>query len=187
MPKDNPTKGPEAGKAAAKKTAPASGAKTENLKKNAPAAKKARKSYYKPKGGNGGARPGAGRAPGSKNAATLVKEALGQRYEAFGEEEIEIVVNTAKGQQIVKKARAIAVMEMLFTEAIRTKSISAGIAFLDRVSGKPKQSIDHSGNIGADDQETPDTEADRAAEKAFLTALRKEITEADDEIDPDDE
>jgi hypothetical protein len=86
----------------------------------------------KPKSNRGGARPGAGRPPGSKDKATrLAGATLGELARAHTSEALEAILNTLRN-----------------TES-DTARIAAANALLDRGYGKPSQSVDHKNSDGS--------------------------------------
>lgn len=75
----------------------------------------------------GGKRPGAGRKRGGKNAATLEIEAAAKRYAG---DALKALVHVAKQSE---------------SDSAR---VAAASALLDRAYGKPRQSLEHSGELG---------------------------------------
>lgn len=104
-------------------------------------------------GGHGGARENAGRKTNEEKAKI---EQLKERAinHAFGKQEV--VVTTAKGQKVMELERDIALLDMLFTEAIRNKSVAAAREYFDRTRGKAVQPVDLEGTVKLVDQYTPE-------------------------------
>lgn len=123
---------------------------------------------------NGGARPGAGRKPSAE------KERLQQLKEeaemhAFGE--VDIAYTEGGTTKKVRMARHIALLDVLFQEGLKRKSIPAIKEYFDRTRGKAVQPIAHSGEIKTEDQYIPDDPAVEAAHEAYITARKKLIAQ----------
>ncbi len=88
--------------------------------------------------------------------------------------EVEILINDKDNPgapQRLKVTRVEALMYKLYTVGVGG-NVQAITAYLDRFAGKPKQSIEHTGEIKTDEQEMP-TPEEQAAAKAYQDALEK--------------
>jgi len=102
---------------------------------------------------NGGPRPGAGRKPDPEIAKI---ELLKTRAIEHAFQKQEVVITTARGQKIVEMERDIALLDMLFTEAIRNKNVRAASEYFDRTRGKASQPVEMSGSLKVEDQYVPE-------------------------------
>ena len=116
----------------------------------------------------GGRRNGAGQ----KKREKPVEQKLQEELEAHAWEAVDIMEkNQATNQvKIVKKERWRAIMDTLASKAVRNKDTAAAKEYLDRVWGKPYQSIKHSGSIDVNEQKLP-TKAEMAAAEAYNRVL----------------
>ena len=130
---------------AKKGTTRKSSSNAKNLK-NAEPSKKSRN-------GHGGPRPGSGRKPDAELAKI---ELLKERAINHAFEKQEVVITTARGQKIVEMERDIALLDMLFTEAIRSKNVRAAREYFDRTRGKASQPVEMSGSLKVEDQYVPE-------------------------------
>ena len=121
----------------------------------------------KGKSKRGGAREGAGRKSDPEKDAIKKLKDMATNHSL---EEAEVVLTTARGQQIAKLVRKIAILDMLFSEAIRNKNVAAAREYMDRSEGKATQPIDLDGELKVSEQYTP--EYNEAVEVA-LEAYRK--------------
>lgn len=96
----------------------------------------------------GGKQPGAGRPPKEE---TLVMRSIRAYMDAHANEEVDITVTDPKtGQKrVVKKPRAVILLEILFKKAFENKDVAAINAWLDRAVGKPTQPIRGDGDSDA--------------------------------------
>jgi hypothetical protein len=121
----------------------------------------------------GGAREGAGRGKGE--ATKMVEEIRARAvYHAVEEEELAELNKSTNKVKIVKKLRYVAVLDMLWKEAVQNKNVTASKEYLDRTMGKATQPIEHSGEIKSTEQGIPDNPAVRAAQTAYHEALKSE-------------
>lgn len=126
------------------------------------------------KGKHGGAREGSGRKPSAE------KERLQQLKEeaemhAFGV--VDVAITEGGETKKVKMARHIALLDVLFQEGLKRKSIPAIKEYFDRTRGKSVQPIAHSGEIKTEDQYIPDDPAVEAAHNAYMTERKKLIAQ----------
>lgn len=119
--------------------------KAKNLKK----AESSKKSST----GHGGKRDRSGRKPDVELAKI---ELLKERAINHAFEKQEVVITTARGQKIVEMERDIALLDMLFTEAIRNKNVRAASEYFDRTRGKASQPVEMSGSLKVEDQYVPE-------------------------------
>lgn len=117
---------------------------------------------------NGGARKGAG-AP--KKEDKEIYQNLTEKIEKHADEEVEVQIldkktNTAR---VEKKSRALAILDMLYNEAIGKRSIPAAKEYFDRTRGRARQSVEFSGEIKTDKQTEP-SKAELAAAAAYEQA-----------------
>lgn len=122
-----------------------SNAKDRELKKS--------KSSGKSTNGHGGKREGSGRKPDVELAKI---ELLKTRAIEHAFQKQEVVITTARGQKIVEMERDIALLDMLFTEAIRNKNVRAASEYFDRTRGKASQPVEMSGSLKVEDQYVPE-------------------------------
>jgi len=122
-----------------------SNAKDRDLKKP--------KSSGKSTNGHGGKRDGSGRKPDVELAKI---ELLKTRAIEHAFQKQEVVITTARGQKIVEMERDIALLDMLFTEAIRNKNVRAASEYFDRTRGKASQPVEMSGSLKVEDQYVPE-------------------------------
>lgn len=118
---------------------------------------------------NGGPREGSGPKEISKDP--LVTEI---KYN-HALEEVDVIVTDKKTGQVKseKKKSLIAMLEMLRQEALRNKNMAAASLWMDRILGRAKTEIEHSGEIKERDQRVP-TKAEKAAAQAYLEVLEEE-------------
>ena len=136
-----------------------------------------RKTGAKTRGKNGGAREGAGRKPGVKTEATLIKEELADKIKNHGSEEVEIAV-TIKGKIVrLKKPRVLIVLEKVFQEVVSHSNMSAATIYMDRVAGKAMQPVKHEGEIKTHEQGRPKSKAVTKAIEAYHEAMEEEDEE----------
>lgn len=114
-----------------------------------PKTEKVKKGGYKKKGGNGGAREGAGRMPGGTAEQKRAQKQLVRDH--INEVTDITVVDRATGKQVtVKKPRILAAMEKLFQIGMKDGDANALDRWLNRALGKPAQPI-----IGGDEDDAP--------------------------------
>ena len=123
---------------------------------------------------NGGARPGAGRKP-SAEKERLVQLKEEAELHAFGE--VAIAVTEGGVTKQIKMARHIALLDVLFQEGLKRKSIPAIKEYFDRTRGKSVQPIAHSGEIKTEDQYIPDDPAVEAAHNTYMNERKKLIAQ----------
>lgn len=143
-------------------------AKTEKLKK-------AKKISTKPKGKNGGARPGSGRKP-SPEIERINR--LKDEAEQHALQVVDIPTYGADGKKLkktIKLARSVALLDVLFNEGIENKNIPAIREYFDRTRGKARQPIEHSGEIKTEDQYIPDDPATEKAHAVYVAERKKLI------------
>jgi len=128
----------------------------------------------KPKSSHGGARANSGP---KKNDARERLNTLKDQAELHALEEVPITVTVNGQAQNIKMTRAQALLDMLFTEGIKRKSIPATKEYFDRTRGKSRQPVEHSGAIKTDDQYIPDDPAVEAAHNAYVTERKKLIAQ----------
>lgn len=131
---------------------------TEKTGKNVPPTKPVR-------GKNGGARPGSGR---KKKEDREVQKTLTEIAESHACEvvEVQIIHKATNTVEIVRKTRSEAILDMLYSESVNKKNIAAAKEYHDRTRGKPKQELEHSGEIKTETQRQP-TKAELAAAQAY--------------------
>lgn len=91
--------------------------------------------------------------------------------------EVEILINDKDNPgapQRLKVTRVEALMYKLYTIGVGG-NVQAITAYIDRFAGKPKQSIEHTGEIKTEEQEMP-TPEEQAAAKAYQDALEKGLS-----------
>jgi len=91
--------------------------------------------------------------------------------------EVEILINDKDNPgapQRLKVTPVETLMYKLYTVGVGG-NVQAITAYLDRFAGKPKQSIEHTGEIKTDEQEMP-TPEEQAAAKAYQDALEKGLS-----------
>ena len=143
-------------------------AKTEKLKK-------VKTISTKPKGKNGGARPGSGRKP-SPELERINR--LKDEAEQHALQEIDAPVYDADGKKTaktIKMARSVALLDLLFTEGLTNRNIPAIKEYFDRTRGKARQPIEHSGEIKTEDQYIPDDPATKKAHDVYIAERKKLI------------
>lgn len=119
----------------------------------------------------GGAREDAGRKPMEE---TERRKTATELFEVHMNEIVDIVIEDKKhGTFTTKKVSTLeAMLNTLRHKALKEKDVRAIVAYMDRVVGKPKQMVEHSGAIKQEEQRVP-TDAERRAVKAFLAELDK--------------
>lgn len=92
------------------------------------------------RGKNGGVRPNSGRKP---NEEKLVVKGIKQLIDNFTNEEVEVQIMDREKATVIKmkKPRIIALLEMLYQEAMKNKNVIAAKEVLDRSLGKAPQKI----------------------------------------------
>lgn len=123
---------------------------------------------------HGGARQGAGRKP-SEDRERLIT--LQEQAEMHALEEVPIAVTMNGETRNIKMTRAQALLDMLFTEGIKRKSIPATKEYFDRTRGKARQPIEHSGEIKTEDQYIPDDPATIKAHEVYVAERKKLIAQ----------
>lgn len=98
----------------------------------------------KPRGKNGGKRPGSGRKP------LLAKDLIAKLEAKIKRQGAEIVSYHTMDNKIIRTTRIQAVMMMLWEKATRQHDVPAAKEYLDRNLGKPKQPI-----VGGGEDEEP--------------------------------
>lgn len=113
----------------------------------------------------GGKRKGAGK---KKRDDRPVQRTLTEIAESHATEvvEVQVINKTTNTADVVRKTRSEAILDMLYTEAVNRKNIAAAREYHDRTRGKPKQELEHSGEIKTDKQRAP-TKAEIEAAKAY--------------------
>lgn len=95
-------------------------------------------------------------------------------YVELGEELVKITIEDkskpGSNPTVIELPRTQAALMKLYDIGMKKNNPSALVAFLDRISGKAKQSVEHSGEIKADEQKEPTVEENAAAE-AYERAL----------------
>ena len=122
----------------------------------------------------GGAREGAGRKPMEERERL---NTLKDQAELHALEEVPMAVTVDGQVKNIKMTRAQALLDMLFTEGIKRKSIPATKEYFDRTRGKARQPIEHSGEIKTEDQYIPDDPAVEAAHNAYMNERKKLIAQ----------
>lgn len=118
----------------------------------------------------GGVRPNSGKKK-------TVQEHINDAYDlianhAMTEVDVQIIDKQNPGEvKIVKMTRVEALTQKLFSLG-NGGNVAAINAYLDRFAGKPKQSIEHTGDIKVEEQTMP-SHAEAAAAKAYEEALEK--------------
>lgn len=92
-------------------------------------------------------------------------------------EEVPITVTTDGQTKSIKMTRAQALLDMLFTEGIRRKNVTATKEYFDRTRGKARQPIEHSGEIKTEDQYIPDDPATIKAHEVYMAERKKLIAQ----------
>jgi hypothetical protein len=143
---------------------------TESISPKKPA--KGGKNYIPNGVGRGGKRNGSGRKPSKEK---LALKGVQDFFDKHAEEIIETGYDDPKtGKRItVKKPRRVVAIEMLFQIGVKEKNYAALDKWLDRVYGRPGQTIKHEGEVDPEQQNIP-TKAERAAAAAYLRELAKE-------------
>lgn len=137
------------------------------------------------KGQHGGAREGAGRKPAEDRERL---QTLKDKAEDHALEEVAIAVTEGGTTKKVKMARHVALLDVLFQEGLKRKSIPAIKEYFDRTRGKAVQPLQHSGEIKTEDQFIPDDPATEAAHEAYMKTRKRLIAEGYyDTIEPDEE
>lgn len=112
-----------------------------------------------------------GREP--KNYAEAIQR-IQESYVEIGEENVKLLIedrSQPNGQPtVIELTRVQAALMKLYDIGMKKNNPSALVAFLDRISGKAKQSVEHSGEIKADEQKEP-TKEELAAAEAYENAL----------------
>jgi len=124
--------------------------------------------------GRGGAREGAGRKPSEERERLLT---LQEQAEEHALAEVPIAVTVNGETRSIKMTRAQALLDMLFTEGIKRKSIPATKEYFDRTRGKARQPIEHSGEIKTEDQYIPDDPATIKAHEVYIAERKKLIAQ----------
>lgn len=95
-------------------------------------------------------------------------------FEMHMNEIVDVIVhNKQTGQYTTTKVATLkAMLDKLRQKALQEGDVRAIVAYMERVIGKPKQMVEHSGSIKQDEQRVP-TEAELRATKAFLAELDK--------------
>jgi hypothetical protein len=127
---------------------------------------------------NGGAREGAGRKPLEERERL---NTLKDQAELHALEEVEVAIVEGGVTKAVKMQRAHALLDVLFSEGLKRKNISAIKEYFDRTRGKARQEVDLSGEIQTQDQYTPTDPALRAASEAYKEALKQQIINGEHE------
>jgi hypothetical protein len=123
---------------------------------------------------NGGARANSGPKPNAdRERLTTLKD----QAELHALEEVPMAVTVDGKVKNIKMTRAQALLDMLFTEGIKRKSIPATKEYFDRTRGKARQPIEHSGEIKTEDQYIPDDPAVEAAHNAYMNERKKLIAQ----------
>ena len=84
-------------------------------------------------------------------SAKKTYEKLIETIHSHGTEIVEEIDLGWTVEQVIKKERVVIVLEMLYTKAVKEKSIGAAQQYLDRQLGKPKESLnvtDDGGTLG---------------------------------------
>jgi len=123
---------------------------------------------------HGGARQGAGRKPSADRERLIT---LQEQAEMHALEEVPIAVTMNGETKNIKMTRAQALLDMLFTEGIKRKSIPATKEYFDRTRGKARQPIEHSGEIKTEDQYIPDDPATIKAHEVYVAERKKLIAQ----------
>ena len=97
---------------------------------------------------------------------------------------VDVVIKNNQTQQFTttKVATLKAMLDTLREVALKQKDVRAIVAYLDRVAGKPKQMVEHSGDIKVEEQSLP-TRAEIIGAQAYLDALEEEEDEEDEDGD----
>lgn len=135
--------------------------------------------------GHGGARENSGRKPDAEKERV---QQLTLHAEQHALEEVDVTLTSAKGIEIVKKTRDIALLDVLFTEGLKNKNISAIKEYFDRTRGRARQPVEHSGEIKTEDQYVPTDPALKKAHEVYMKETKKLIAQGYyDETDWDEE
>lgn len=124
--------------------------------------------------GRGGAREGAGRKPLAERERLIT---LQEQAEMHALEEVPIAVTMNGETRNIKMTRAQALLDMLFTEGIKRKNVTATKEYFDRTRGKARQPIEHSGEIKTEDQYIPDDPATIKAHEVYMAERKKLIAQ----------
>lgn len=123
---------------------------------------------------NGGARDGAGRKPNEDRERL---NTLKDMAELHALEEVGVKITTAQGIKEVKKTRAGALLDVLFSEGLKNKNIPAIKEYFDRTRGKATQPVEHSGEIKTEDQYVPTDPALKKAHEVYIKETKKLIAQ----------
>lgn len=127
---------------------------------------------------NGG-KDGMGRKPLEESKRRLNAQ---EEYEFHMNEIVDVVIRNNQTQQFTttKVSTLKAMLDTLREIGLKQKDVRAIVAYLDRVAGKPKQMVEHSGDIKVEEQSKP-TRAEIIGAQAYLDALEEEEELEDDE------
>ena len=123
---------------------------------------------------NGGKREGSGRKK-SQDRERLVT--LKDKAEDFALEEIDVQEKNGTNFRVIKMTRNQALLNVLFEEGFKRKSIPAIKEFFDRTRGKSRQELELSGEIDTGDQYLPTGNAIDKAYEVFEREQRKLIAQ----------
>lgn len=95
-----------------------------------------------------------------------------EMFEVHMTEIVDVVIHDKNaGTFTSKKVTTLqAMLDKLRQKGLQEGDVRAIVAYMDRVIGKPKQMVEHSGAIKQEEQRIP-TEAERRAAKAYLAEL----------------
>lgn len=144
----------------------------KTIKKQTEKTEKKQGNQIETKGKNGGAREGSGR---KKNEDRERLNTLKDEAELHAMAEVNVAVTEGGVVKSVKKQRAHALLDVLFTEGLKHKSIPAIKEYFDRTRGKARQEVDLSGEIKTSEQYTPEDPALKAASDAYAQAIRQQV------------
>lgn len=123
---------------------------------------------------HGGARDGAGRKPSAEKERLVL---LQERAENHALEEVDVALMSAGGVEMVKKTRDVALLDILFSEGLKNKNITAIREYFDRTRGKARQPVEHSGKIETEDQYIPTDPALQKAHQVYMEETKKLIAQ----------
>jgi len=125
-------------------------------------------------GKRGGAREGAGRKPNTELERMKI---LRENAENHALEETIVVIKEGTTIKEVKMTRDLALLDVLFTEGMKRKNITAIKEYFDRTRGKSRQPVEHSGEIKTEDQYIPDDPATMKAYETYKKERKKLIAQ----------